>query len=205
VSTVRPVRRQVVVGAPPERTFALFTERIGEWWPMAEHSVFGDGATVAFEGRGLVERDGDRVTVWAEVTVWEPPNALELDWHPGRAGETATRVRVTFEADDERTVVTLEHDGWERLADPDAAREVLEEARFQVERDGDRLLVEADGHPTDPEDISRALAERRIYVRELTPLRADLESVFLQLTRGTGLETHLPHGRPAPDVEGGSA
>ena len=67
MSTVRPVRRQVVVGAPPERAFALFTERIGAWWPMADHSVFGDAGAVAFEGRELVERAGDRVAVWGEV------------------------------------------------------------------------------------------------------------------------------------------
>jgi uncharacterized protein YciI len=127
VSTVRPVRRQVFVGAPPERAFALFTERIGQWWPMADHSVFGDEGTVAFEGRELVERAGERVAVWAEVTAWEPPAVLELAWHPGRTAEVTTRVRVTFEAEDQRTLVTLEHDGWERLAEPVAARDGYEE------------------------------------------------------------------------------
>src|SRR5205807_1159159 len=110
VTTVQPVRRQLVVGAPPERAFALFTERIGEWWPMADHSVFGDAGTVAFEGEELVERAGDRVAVWAEVTAWDPPAVLELTWHPGRTADLTTRVRVTFEPDDRRTLVTLEHD-----------------------------------------------------------------------------------------------
>jgi uncharacterized protein YciI len=127
VTAVRPVRREILVGAPPARAFALFTERIGDWWPMADHSVFGDAGTVAFEGRELVERAGDRVTVWAEVTSWQPPDVLELAWHPGRTAEVTTRVRVTFEADDERTLVTLEHDGWERLADPVAARDEYDE------------------------------------------------------------------------------
>ncbi|NYJ07404.1 SRPBCC domain-containing protein [Petropleomorpha daqingensis] len=128
MSTVRPVRRQVVVGAPPERAFALFTERIGEWWPLgAGHSVFGEGGTVAFEGGELVERSGDRVAVWGKVLTWEPPGTLELTWHPGRAAEITTRVRVTFEPDDERTLVTLEHDGWERLAEPQAARDDYDE------------------------------------------------------------------------------
>jgi len=36
-------------------------------------------------------------------------------------------VRVTFEADDDRTLVTLVHDGWERLAEPDAARASYDE------------------------------------------------------------------------------
>ncbi|MGY1811032.1 SRPBCC domain-containing protein [Blastococcus sp. SYSU D00669] len=124
---MRPIVRQVTVAAPPERAFALFTERIGEWWPRAGHSVFGERATVAFEGRGLVERAGDRVSVWAEATLWEPPDALELDWHPGRTAEDATHVRVTFEADGERTLVTLEHSGWERRADAADVRESYEQ------------------------------------------------------------------------------
>ncbi|WP_448624140.1 SRPBCC domain-containing protein [Geodermatophilus sp. URMC 64] len=147
MSTVRPVVRQVSVAAPPERAFALFTERIAEWWPLGDgHSVFGAGGTVAFESTGLVERHGDRVSVWAEVTVWEPPDALELDWHPGRTAESATRVRVTFEADDDRTLVTLEHDGWERLADAEAARGSYDEgwafvlSRF-AEAAGDRWFA----------------------------------------------------------------
>jgi len=37
------------------------------------------------------------------------------------------------------------------------------------------------------EDITRVLAGHDIYVRELTPVRADLESVFLQLTHDTSL------------------
>ena len=125
MTAVRPVRRQVVVAAPPARAFLLFTERIGAWWPVgAGHSVFGEGASVAFEDGELVERSGDRVAVWAEVTTWEPPGVLELAWHPGRGPEVATRVRVTFQPDDDGgTLVTLEHDGWERLAEPVAARD----------------------------------------------------------------------------------
>jgi uncharacterized protein YndB with AHSA1/START domain/uncharacterized protein YciI len=122
VSTVRPVRRQVLVAAPQARVFALFTGRIGTWWPVDSLSVFGDGA-VAFEGDRLVERAGDRVAVWAEVTAWEPPDRVELSWHPGKDADAATRVRVMFESEGDGTLVTLEHDGWERLADPAAAAE----------------------------------------------------------------------------------
>jgi hypothetical protein len=45
-----PVRREIRVGAPADRTFTLFTDRIGEWWPLGDHAVYGDGA-VAFEDR----------------------------------------------------------------------------------------------------------------------------------------------------------
>jgi ABC-2 type transport system ATP-binding protein len=70
------------------------------------------------------------------------------------------------------------------VADPVAAQRVLEQARWRVTRDGDRLVVEGAERA---EDITRTLAASRIYVRELTPVRADLESVFLQLTQDTSL------------------
>ena len=81
----------------------------------------------------------------------------------------------------------------------------LQGTRWRVTRDSDRLVVEGAEHA---EDITRALAGHDIYVRELTPVRADLESVFLQLTRDTSL-----HGSRPADVtdvtdvteEGGAA
>jgi ABC-2 type transport system ATP-binding protein len=66
------------------------------------------------------------------------------------------------------------------VADPVAATRHLQDARFRVTRAGDHLDVEGFAHP---EDITRVLADQKIYVRELTPVRGDLESVFLQLTR----------------------
>ena len=83
------------------------------------------------------------------------------------------------------------------VADPVAARRVLEEARWRVTQDGELLVVEGAGHA---EDITRALAARQIFVRELTPVRADLESVFLQLTQDTSLQA-----QPPVDQEGGTA
>jgi ABC-2 type transport system ATP-binding protein len=73
-----------------------------------------------------------------------------------------------------------------RIADPAAAAGHLHRAGYAVTRDGDTLHV--DGAAA-PEDITRLLAEQGMYVRELTAVRGDLESVFLQLTRDTGLQT----------------
>ncbi|MGA9748108.1 MAG: ABC transporter ATP-binding protein [Nocardioides sp.] len=70
------------------------------------------------------------------------------------------------------------------VADPDAAIGHLQRARYRVSRDEDHLDVEGAEHP---EDITRVLAEKGLYVRGLTPVRGDLESVFLQLTRDAGL------------------
>ena len=76
------------------------------------------------------------------------------------------------------------------VADPGAAQRALQATRWKVGREGDRLVVEGAEHA---EDITRVLAGHDIYVRELTPVRADLESVFLRLTHDTSL-----HGTGGP-------
>ena len=118
--TIPPVHREILVAATADRAFALFTGRIGDWWPLDDHAVFGDG-TVAFDGMEIIERSGTRAAIWAEVTEWDPPRVLRLNWHPGGPIERATDLRVSFLPDGEQTLVVLEHAGWERLSDPAAA------------------------------------------------------------------------------------
>jgi len=60
----------------------------------------------------------------------------------------------------------------------------LEQAGFTVHPDGAGLRVETD---RPPEEITRTLAESRVWLAELSPLRADLETVFLDLTSGETL------------------
>ncbi len=74
------------------------------------------------------------------------------------------------------------------VADLDAAERVLLEGGHGVRRDAGLLLV--DGVP-DPAEVTRRLAHHDLYVNELVPVRADLESVFLQLTGPESLEADL--------------
>ena len=70
------------------------------------------------------------------------------------------------------------------VADPQGAKHFLEAAGYTVTRDGDHLVVEGHEHP---EQITRLLADRGVYVREMTAIRPTLESFFLKLTgRGSG-------------------
>jgi uncharacterized protein YciI len=119
---IAPIRREITVGVPLDRAFALFTAHIGAWWPVAELSVHGEGSLVAFEGDRLVERSGADVAVWAEVVSWDPPREVRMAWHPGGGPDTATDLTVSFDADGdgdgETTVVTVTQSGWERMADP---------------------------------------------------------------------------------------
>ncbi|MGV9766926.1 ATP-binding cassette domain-containing protein [Micromonospora tulbaghiae] len=68
-----------------------------------------------------------------------------------------------------------------RVADPEQAGQLLGRAGLSVTVAPDHLVVTG---VEDPETISRTLGEQGMWVRELVPLRPDLESVFLELTGG---------------------
>lgn len=119
-----PIRRQVVVPAGAELAFEVFTEEIGAWWPVDRLSVHGADATVTLRDGVVVERGPDGAeAVWGTVLDWQPPHGLRLTWHPGHEPAAASEVSVSFvEVPGGQTLVTLEHHGWERFADPSAAR-----------------------------------------------------------------------------------
>jgi len=68
--------------------------------------------------------------------------------------------------------------------DREAAARVLTAAGLAVRADGNYLLVDGIEHPA---ELTKRLADQQLYVNELVPIRADLESVFLELTAGEGL------------------
>ncbi len=72
---------------------------------------------------------------------------------------------------------------------PQVAAGVLEQAGYDVQPQPDgRLLVGTTGRPVgDAADLNRLLGERGLWVRELTPVAADLESAFLEITAGQDL------------------
>lgn len=122
IRQLTPVVRTINVQVPPERAFEVFTQKLGEWWPLHLHGVFDDAAQTAIVeprvgGRVYeVSRSGDEST-WAEVTAYDPPRRLGLSWHPNPAATVATDVEITFEPDGDGTRVRLTHTGWERLGD----------------------------------------------------------------------------------------
>jgi ABC-type multidrug transport system ATPase subunit len=72
------------------------------------------------------------------------------------------------------------------VADPVAAQRILTDGGLLVRQDGLLLVVEG---VTDGAEITKRLAAHGLFVNELAPVRADLESVFLELTADEGLET----------------
>ena len=134
-TTDQPVRSSVVVDAPVDHTFAVFTEDIGSWWPPEHHILDATLAEMVFEprvGGHVYDRgvDGSECR-WARVLVYEPPHRVVFSWDvslqwqlepdPGKTSE----VEVRFIAESaERTRVELEHrnidrhgDGWEQMRD----------------------------------------------------------------------------------------
>jgi ABC-2 type transport system ATP-binding protein len=93
-----------------------------------------------------------------------------------------------------------QHEWQVRVAEPERAAELLRALGLAVTDHPDHLLVAG---VDEPELISRTLGEQGLWVRELVPLRPDLESVFLELT-GTTPHPAVPRqldGSVPPDAE----
>src|SRR5580692_9720316 len=78
------VRTQIVVDAPIQRAFSVFTERFGDFKPP-EHNLLGAPiAETVFEphvGGHIYDRAVDgRECRWARVLVYEPPERVVFSW-----------------------------------------------------------------------------------------------------------------------------
>jgi hypothetical protein len=70
-STAAPVRTEIVVEAPVERAFDVFTRGMASWWPRDMHIIEGELADMVFEpcvGGRIFDRNtrGDECT-WARA------------------------------------------------------------------------------------------------------------------------------------------
>ena len=128
------VRAQIVVEAPIERAFAVFTEGMGSWWPPDHHILEAELAEMVFEpreGGHVYDRgvDGSECR-WARVLAYDPPNRVVISWdlNPQWQIETdasrTSEVEVRFTSEGSgRTRVELEHrhlerhgEGWEGIS-----------------------------------------------------------------------------------------
>jgi uncharacterized protein YndB with AHSA1/START domain len=125
----------VMVDAPLERAFSVFTDGIDSWWPR-EHTI-GDAA---LKEMVLEPRAGGRAygigvdgseSDWGRVLEFERPNRIVVSWDINLAWTheldhaRASEFEVRFIPDGpDRTRVELEHrhlerhgDGWESMRD----------------------------------------------------------------------------------------
>ena len=129
------VRHQIVVEAPVERAFRVFTEQFGSFKPREHNLLAVPIAETVFEprvGGHVYDRgvDGSECH-WARVLAYEPPGRVVFSWDisPQWRVETdhakTSEVEVRFIAEaPKRTRVELEHrnlerhgEGWENVRD----------------------------------------------------------------------------------------
>jgi uncharacterized protein YndB with AHSA1/START domain len=125
------VQRSVVVEAPIERAFSVFTEGFGTFKPREHNLLEVEIAETVFEtreGGHIYDRgvDGSECR-WARVLVYEPPKRVVFSWDISPSWQIETdpdktsEVEVRFVAEaPESTRVELEHrnldrhgEGWE--------------------------------------------------------------------------------------------
>jgi uncharacterized protein YndB with AHSA1/START domain len=116
---IGPLRLSFEVACAPEHAFAVWTARIGAWWPL-DHTVSGHPARIVLEaepGGRIYECTEDGIEHdWGTVTAWDPPQRLGYSWHLKREPAEATEVEIRFvRVAADRTRVDIVHDGWDRL------------------------------------------------------------------------------------------
>jgi uncharacterized protein YndB with AHSA1/START domain len=129
------VRASVLVGAPIDRAFKVFTDEISTWWPPDHHIIEGEVAGVVFEPRAggyVYDRTTDgRECRWARVLAYEPPQRVVFSWDISSQWQIesdhdkTSEIEVTFTSEGPtRTRVELEHrkldrhgEGWEAHRD----------------------------------------------------------------------------------------
>ena len=134
-ATDTAVHTEVVVEAPIERAFSVFTEGIGSWWRPDHHILEGELAEMVFEprvGGHVFDRGADGSECrWARVLVYEPPRRVVISWDINTQWQLETDHERTSEVEvrfvpegPNRTRVTLEHrnldrhgEGWEGMRD----------------------------------------------------------------------------------------
>jgi uncharacterized protein YndB with AHSA1/START domain len=129
------VQTSIVVDAPIEKAFRVFTKEIGSWWPPEHHILQGTLKEMVFEPRVGghvydVAVDGSECR-WARVLAYDPPSRFVISWDISLQWQIesdlarTSEVEVRFVASSAtQTRVELEHrhldrhgDGWESMRD----------------------------------------------------------------------------------------
>ena len=129
------VRQSIVVEAPIETAFSVFTDDFGSFKPREHNLLRAAIAETVFEprvGGNIYDRavDGSECR-WARILVFDPPDRVVFSWDISPRWQIETNPDLTSEVDvrffaetPERTRVELEHRnldrhgmGWESVRD----------------------------------------------------------------------------------------
>lgn len=133
--TATIVRQQVVVNAPIDEAFKVFTERFGDFKPREHNLLQAPIAETVFEprvGGHIYDRAVDGTECrWARILAFEPPDRVIFSWDISPHWRVETNADLTSEVEvrffaetPARTRVELEHRnldrhgfGWESVRD----------------------------------------------------------------------------------------
>jgi uncharacterized protein YndB with AHSA1/START domain len=126
------VQTSIVVEAPIEHAFSVFTDGIGSWFPPEYNLLDTPIAERVFEprvGGSVYDRGEDGSEChWARVLAYEPPTRVVISWDISPQWQIESDLEKTSEVDvrftsegPERTRIELEHrnldrhgEGWEQ-------------------------------------------------------------------------------------------
>jgi len=129
------VRTSIVVDAPADTAFSVFTDDMASWWAPEHHILQSPIDSMVLEprvGGSVYDRGTDGTEChWGTVTAYEPPERVAftwnigLDWQIEKDPNRVSEVEVRFVAESPgRTRVELEHrnldrhgEGWEGMRD----------------------------------------------------------------------------------------
>lgn len=129
------IRKHIVVSAPIDRAFAVFTAQFGDFKPPEHNLLRSPIRETVFEGHvggNIIDRgeDGSECR-WARILAYDPPDRVVFSWDIGPQWQVeadpalTSEVEVRFVAESpDRTRVELEHrhidrhgPGWQSVAD----------------------------------------------------------------------------------------
>lgn len=121
--TIPAIEKTVSVPLTRDDAFRVFTADIALWWPGQSHSLSArtgaqprDISMDPHVGGKIRETLSDgSFADWATITDWRQGEGFAFDWYVGRDPADATQVSVQFIDDGAQTIVTLRHDGFDRL------------------------------------------------------------------------------------------
>lgn len=105
------IHKSVLLPCAPGRAFALFTDRVSDWWPADRRHTRDPRSELFLTASGRFwerARDGHEVDL-GRVRVWEPPHRLILDFYVGTDAAHPTEVEVSFTAEGAGTRVAVTH------------------------------------------------------------------------------------------------
>jgi uncharacterized protein YndB with AHSA1/START domain len=129
------VQASIVVDAPIERAFEVFTAGIGTWFPPEYNLMQSEIVERVFEpreGGSVYDKGADGSEChWGRVLAYEPPNRVMFSWDISTQWQIESDPEKTSEVDvrfrsegSERTRVDVEHrnldrhgEGWEQARD----------------------------------------------------------------------------------------